>query len=168
MTSERKNKIYAVNKHHQFNHRYGEFPYSEHLEQCHAVAIQYIHLIPIDDRENVLSAIWMHDLIEDCGLTYNNIKNITGSSMIADIVYSVSDEKGKTRKERHSSKYYTGIIKTKYALFVKLCDRIANVSNSSKFEKQKFEMYKKEHLEFVSNLISLDYIEMFQYLQSLF
>jgi hypothetical protein len=45
----------------------------------------------------------------------------------ADIIYAVTNDKGKNRKERAGVKYYEGIRKTPGAVFVKLCDRIANV-----------------------------------------
>jgi hypothetical protein len=50
--------------------------------------------------------------------------------MGVEIVYALTNDKGRTRAERAGEKYYKGIRETPYAPFVKLCDRLANVSYS--------------------------------------
>ena len=60
--------------------------------------------------------------------------------------------KGKNRKERANDKYYEGIRNTDGAIFVKLCDRIANVQYSKMTKSRMFEMYKKENMEFLKGL----------------
>ncbi|MBR1412444.1 MAG: hypothetical protein IJ577_04880, partial [Prevotella sp.] len=45
-------------------------------------------------------------------------------------VYALTNEKGRTRAERAGEKYYQGIRETPYAPFVKLCDRLANITYS--------------------------------------
>ena len=64
----------------------------------------------------------------------------------------MSNEKGKNRKERANDKYYAGIRATKGAVFVKLCDRIANVQYSKMTKSRQYEMYKKENADFVKQL----------------
>lgn len=59
------------------------------------------------------------------------------------------------------------------AVFVKLCDRIANVQYSKMTKSRMFEMYKKENENFTSQLgwTGTDdhkYFEMFKYLNNLF
>jgi hypothetical protein len=122
-------------------------------------------------RYACLVASWGHDLIEDCRVSYNDIKNRLGQEA-ADIIYAVSNEKGKTRSERANEKYYEGIRNTNGAVFVKLCDRIANVQYS------KSRMYEKENKHFIEQLgydvNDMDILnlhpeaDMFQYLINLF
>ena len=50
--------------------------------------------------------------------------------MATEIVYALTNDKGRTRAERAGEKYYRGIRETPYAPFVKLCDRLANISYS--------------------------------------
>ena len=50
--------------------------------------------------------------------------------MGVEIVYALTNDKGRTRAERAGEKYYKGIRETPYAPFVKLCDRLANVTYS--------------------------------------
>lgn len=89
----------------------------------------------------------------------------------------MSNEKGKTRAERANDKYYEGIRNTPGAVFVKLCDRIANVQYSKMTKSRMFEMYKKENLHFTKSLgfrndnaefPGHEYFEMYKYLINLF
>ena len=82
------------------------------------IACKYIHLLP-NNRviSEVLAACWVHDVIEDCRETYNDVKNVLGER-VADIAYALTNEKGKTRKERANDKYYEGIRNTPFALII--------------------------------------------------
>lgn len=130
------------------------------------VANKFIHLIPEDFRDIVLSACWCHDTIEDTRVTYNDVKMATCLE-VAEIVYALTNEKGKTRKERANEKYYSGIRNTPYATFVKLCDRIANVQYSMSQRSRMLEMYRKETPDFINTLYDEKYDEMFEYLENL-
>jgi (p)ppGpp synthase/HD superfamily hydrolase len=123
-------------------------------------------------RTACLRATWGHDLIEDCRVSYNDVKNHLGQEA-ADIIYAVTNEKGKNRSERANDKYYEGIRNTKGAVFVKLCDRIANVQYSKMTKSRMFEMYRKENDNFMTKLgygfnNSHEYSTMFDYLLDLF
>ena len=48
----------------------------------------------------------------------------------AEVVYALTNDKGRTRNERAGEHYYAGIRETPYAPFVKLCDRLANMTYS--------------------------------------
>jgi (p)ppGpp synthase/HD superfamily hydrolase len=115
-------------------------------------------------------ACWGHDLIEDTRTSYNDVKDKLGQE-VAEIIYAVTNEKGKNRKERANHKYYEGIRNTKGAIFVKLCDRIANVQYSKMTKSRMFEMYQKENQHFIEELgwyETHEYKVMFDYLQNLF
>jgi (p)ppGpp synthase/HD superfamily hydrolase len=123
-------------------------------------------------RTACMRASFGHDLIEDTRVSYNDVMNQLGQEA-ADIIYAVSNEKGKNRKERANHKYYDGIRNTPGAVFVKLCDRIANVQYSKMTKSRMFEMYKKENDNFITQLGWDDtnthpYFEMFVYLVELF
>ncbi len=183
---------WCINQHTETNHMYDTYlPYEFHLRMVAHVADKYRHLlddkvdyftgIRVIDRGNdrtvtlrsaCLRAAWGHDLIEDCRVSYNDVKSILGQEA-ADIVYAVTNEKGKNRNERANDKYYEGIRNTPGAVFVKLCDRIANVQYSKMTGSRMFEMYRKENDNFVVKLGYDDtnthpYFEMFSYLVNLF
>jgi (p)ppGpp synthase/HD superfamily hydrolase len=130
------------------------------------------HQDQITLKDTCRKASWGHDLIEDTRVSYNDVKTELGEE-VADIIYAVTNDKGKHRKERAGDKYYEGIRSTPGAVFVKLCDRIANVQYGKMTKSRMFEMYKKENDEFVIQLgwdrkESHPYGEMFRYLNNLF
>lgn len=167
MTISEKAQIYATNCHAATNHRYDGNPYSFHLQMVVDAAQQFLHLIPEEERENVLAACWVHDCIEDCRQTYNDVKTATNEK-VAELAYALTNEKGKTRKERANETYYKGIRETPYATFVKICDRIANATHSRNQESQMWKMYAAENPHFVAKIYDAQYAEMFVYLENLF
>ena len=94
---ETKEMIFAIEAHASTNHTYDNKPYSIHLNMVANTARKYIDILPEIIQDEVLSACWLHDTIEDCRLTYNDIKNKFGEN-VAEIVYAVSNEKCKNRK----------------------------------------------------------------------
>ena len=161
-----KSKEYAVKCHTDTCHYYDTHLYSYHLQMVVDVVNKFIHLIPEKDRDVVISSAWCHDLIEDTRNTHSDVLKAT-SLEVAEIVYALTNEKGKTRKERANEKYYAGIRNTTYATFVKLCDRIANIQYSMSQRSRMLEMYRKETPDFINKLYDEKYDEMFEYLEIL-
>ena len=120
---------------------YGTRDYSFHLEAVASIAKEF----KLDEK--IIAACWLHDTIEDCNVTFQDIKAICGEE-IAEIVYCVTDELGRNRKER-KSKTYPKIKSNNDALCVKLCDRIANMQQSILDNNENLlAMYINEHKEF--------------------
>jgi (p)ppGpp synthase/HD superfamily hydrolase len=84
---------------------------------------------------------------------------------VAEIVYALTNEKGKTREQRANDKYYKGIKETPYATFVKLCDRMANLEYSKKTSPKMTKVYQKEMSNFIKKVYDPKYDEMFDYLK---
>lgn len=148
-------KRYAIEKHRETNHLYDGKPYEVHLLDVVVQATNYLHLLPsqIVLRLDVLAACWCHDLIEDCRVSYNDLKKET-NEQVAELCFAVTNEKGRTRKERAGAKYYDGILDTPFAPFVKLCDRLANVSYAVRGENQRMlGVYRSEQPEFKNYLL---------------
>jgi (p)ppGpp synthase/HD superfamily hydrolase len=157
---------YAIKCHTETNHLYNGKSYRVHLEMVVNVAEQYLHLIPEEYRDEVQAACWVHDVIEDCRQTYNDVKAATNDH-VAELAYALTNEKGRNRKERANHKYYEGIITTRFARFIKCCDRIANVSYSKESGSSMFKMYQKENREFVIYMHHKDYDELFAHLNNI-
>lgn len=157
---------WCIDQHRLTNHFYNRYlPYEFHLRMVVEVCKDYLHLLPknyltredsvyhnswetVDETKSAVEyACWGHDLIEDARRSYNEIKERLGHNA-ADIIYAVTNEKGKNRAERANEKYYEGIRQTPGAVFVKLCDRIANVQYSKLTKSRMFETYKKENESF--------------------
>lgn len=97
---------FAIEAHQSVNHLYDGAPYSLHLisvsQACERHLPDYMHLQKetyLGMCDGLRAACWLHDTIEDCRLTYNDIKNVAGER-VADIVFALTNNKGKTRKER--------------------------------------------------------------------
>jgi (p)ppGpp synthase/HD superfamily hydrolase len=168
-----KEKIkWCIEQHKNTNHMYDTYlPYEFHLRMVAGVAKQFENLLDNEVvRQACNLAAWGHDLIEDCRVSYNDVKGVLGQEA-ADIIYAVSNEKGKNRKERANAKYYEGIRNTPGAVFVKLCDRVANVQYSKMTGSRMFEMYKLENSEFIESLgftVDHEYGVLFDYLLDIF
>jgi (p)ppGpp synthase/HD superfamily hydrolase len=171
---------WCIEQHQNTNHFYDTYlPYEFHLRMVAKVAKDFIKVIEGSSEGDVSEAIdtifmscYGHDLIEDTRVSYNDVKEMLGKE-VADIIYAVTNEKGKNRRERANKKYYEGISNTPGAVFVKLCDRIANVQYSKMTGSRMFEMYKKENENFMIELGHVGsptelYHEVFQYLIKLF
>lgn len=78
---------------------------------------------------------------------------------IANIVYALENNKGKTREERANDAYYELITETDGATFCKLCDRRANIKYSKENGSDMFEKYKKENVNFIMKLKNSKYHE---------
>ncbi len=162
-----KAKAYAIEKHRSVNQKYDTFAYEYHLNMVYEVGKKFIHLIDEEERDSVLSACWVHDIIEDARETYNDVKKATNET-IAELAYALTNEKGRTRAERANAAYYQGIIDTKNASFVKFCDRIANVQYSKEKGSRMFQKYKEENAIFVSKIYVPECQELVAYLNAMF
>jgi (p)ppGpp synthase/HD superfamily hydrolase len=166
MTIDEKARLYASEKHRAANHNYDQYPYEFHLQMVVNAAEKFIHLIPEEAQKNVLAGCWVHDVIEDARETYNDVRKALNED-IAELAYALTNEKGRTRQERAGEKYYAGIRSTPYAIFIKLCDRIANVTHSKNTGSRMLKVYRKENPAFVEKLYDEKYVEVIRYLEGL-
>lgn len=159
--SEIRNKAHQI--HQSVNQLYDKnLPYSVHIDRVAEIAAEYASLI-CDTPGDVIPIIfgaYFHDTIEDARLTYNDVLKIARTYMsdvqamtAAEIVYALTNEKGRTRAERANDKYYEGIRSTPYAPLCKVADRIANMSfsaaNTSEYNKRMLALYAAENPHFM-------------------
>ena len=120
----------AHDLHQSVNQTYGDdLPYGFHLDMVAEGIIGFGHLVCAgeDDVLPLFFGGYFHDSIEDARVTYNDVMNIARqwlteeqALMATEIVYALTNDKGRTRAERAGEKYYKGIRETLYAPFVKL------------------------------------------------
>jgi len=140
----KKAKEYAFKKHDQPSdcQRYGSAPYSKHLDMVVDVIVRYKYLLQDDEQEDVMAAGFLHDCVEDTDTTPKTLKHLF-NERIAQIVYRVSNERGWEKKEI-LFKTLPKIWQCDLATFVKMCDRIANGTNSKNGTSDKSKrMYKR-------------------------
>lgn len=131
------------------NQTYDIYPYGYHIRQVVKIAEE------LGYDESIIVASALHDTLEDTELSYNDLKKAFGEE-VAEIVYCVTDELGRNRKER-KSKTYPKIQSNWKATVVKICDRIANMQQSKNYNQRLFDMYKKEHDDFCRSLMCKDH-----------
>lgn len=146
-------RVWAIDQHRNTNHLYDKIvPYEYHL---HMVAREVVrHMLvagiqPVGHNEVLVNAAYGHDLIEDCRITYNDLLEAGAGHEVAEIIYALTDDKGKNRAERGNEGHYARLVQVPGAAFVKFCDRIANVRYSKFAESSMFEKYRREHSSFI-------------------
>jgi (p)ppGpp synthase/HD superfamily hydrolase len=157
---------YSSERHRMVNHQYDGRSYSYHLTMVYEMAQKFSHLLKEEDIENVYCGCWVHDLIEDTRESYDDVMQQTNRT-IAELSYALTNEKGKTRGQRGGDKYYRDMQRVPNAVFVKICDRLANISYSRFNNPKKLSMYQSEDNKFSSKLHTQELNEMFVYMKSL-
>jgi (p)ppGpp synthase/HD superfamily hydrolase len=127
-------RMVAVKAH--SNQSYDEiFPYEKHLDDVVDVLKRF------GFSGKFIVAGYLHDAIEDDGISYNDI-NRHFNKEVAEMVYCVTDELGRNRKEK-KEKTLPKTASNPDAIILKLADRIANIEHGGKID-----MYAKEYQEF--------------------
>ncbi|WP_295508913.1 HD domain-containing protein [Accumulibacter sp.] len=120
--------------------RYGDLPYSHHLDEVVAL------LSPYGREAQVIG--YLHDVLEDTEVTDLDIRKRFGQ-LVADCVSLLTDLSGANRAERKRKTYarlttVTG--PTELALVVKAADRLANVRSCVRDDRRGLMIvYRSEH-----------------------
>jgi (p)ppGpp synthase/HD superfamily hydrolase len=155
-------RLFAI-KHHGSQVYCKGYPYIVHLEDVVRVLEHFGYT-----EDKYRASGYLHDTIEDTDASYNDIKKIFGSE-IAEMVFAVTDELGRNRKEKHE-KTYPKIIANPDSLIIKLADRIANLENGIYHKEYNYvNMYLGEYEEF-QKMLRVDGVcdEMWKYIDDLF
>jgi guanosine-3',5'-bis(diphosphate) 3'-pyrophosphohydrolase len=102
------------------------------------------------DAPALLAAAWLHDTVEDTDTTVEDIHREFGDD-VADLVWRLTDEPGRNRKERHHLTHLK-IRGRPEAVCIKLADRIANMESSMEERSHLRGMYRAEHGQFRDDL----------------
>ena len=126
--------------HESVNQQYDKkHPYGFHLDMVADSVFKYGQLICQSGHDVVplFFGAFYHDSIEDARMSYNDVTKAARlfmdeeqAYMAAEMVYALTNDKGRTRAERAGERYYQGIRETPYAPFLKLADRLANTTYS--------------------------------------
>ena len=127
---------------------YGTKSYTYHLEQV-CMVLNRFGFLEVEDQDLHIAAA-LHDIIEDTNISYEQVEFAFGKE-IADIVYSVTNEMGRTRLERFE-KTYPKIASNRKGLIIKLADRIANIEFSHGIDSRHAKKYQEEWPAFKKNL----------------
>ena len=156
--------------HEQVNQRYdGILPYGFHLKLTASYVSKYGHEVASDpaDIGVLYASAYLHDSIEDARMTYHDVEKLMRrmaadpllseaeqlrlTTEVPEIVYALTNEKGRNRDERANERYYAGIRSVRFASFVKMCDRLANVRYTTLFylTNRMLAVYRNEYPAFI-------------------
>lgn len=164
----------AFQIHDDVNQKYDHvLPYGFHLKMVASFVSRYGYLVAESEADILVlyGSAYLHDTIEDARMTYNDIVKFiddfrVGSlvlpeeikrkleEQVPEIVYALTNEKGRNRKERANETYYKGIRDTRFASFIKMCDRLANIQYTMTFvfANRMLEVYRREYPEFIRSI----------------
>jgi (p)ppGpp synthase/HD superfamily hydrolase len=152
--------------------RYGDppnaKPYSFHLDMVDEVLERFGFNPEKEEKPRFIRLGGrLHDTMEDGPVSYSDIKKKFGFE-VAEIVYCVTDEVGRTRAEK-KIKTYPKLRTNPDAIIVKVGDRITNVEYGIATENtDKYKMYRNEFPEFEQQLRIYRHIpEMWDHLRML-
>lgn len=145
-------QTYCTNQHDVVcNQKYQDnLPYSFHLECVAQQAKKFLHILSDNNaRQDVIYAAWGHDLIEDARVTYNDLLQLfNGRPNVPNIIYALTDLRGKSRAERHGDEYFKLLQESVLATYVKLADLAANKLFSKLTGSSMYDKYCKEFPRF--------------------
>ena len=160
------------------NQKYaGIHPYSFHLEQTAKFARKFRDLLSPELLNLSEVVAYGHDILEDTHLTYNDVMIIVSSAFrnpedavnIVEAIFHCTEYKGRTREERKPVEFYQELVTDELAVFIKLCDMMANVTYGIATSSRMPYTYEQE---FESKFTRYAYLEkfkpMYDYLASLF
>ncbi len=156
--------------HRAVNQTYGQgLPYAVHLDMVASQVMSHGHEVCAGEHDvlPMVFGAYFHDSIEDARQTYNDVTRLARqwmddeqARMAAEIVYALTNDKGRTRAERAGERYYQGIRQTPYAPLVKLADRVANMTYSATHDNadnvHMREVYRRELPHFLEAITAHD------------
>lgn len=156
--------------HRAVNQTYGQgLPYAVHLDMVASQVMSQGHEVCASEHDvlPMVFGAYFHDSIEDARQTYNDVMRLARqwmddeqAHMAAEIVYALTNDKGRTRAERAGERYYQGIRQTPYAPLVKLADRVANMTYSATHDNadnvHMREVYRRELPHFLEAITAHD------------
>ncbi len=114
----------------------------------HPLMVSYIaaNFKKSKNLHTLIAAAILHDVVEDCDVKPHTITKMFGMG-VSKLVFELTDDKDEIKsigKVEYQKKKWPGL--SNYGLFLKLCDRLANVSDNPR------EQYKKDTVEVIENL----------------
>jgi guanosine-3',5'-bis(diphosphate) 3'-pyrophosphohydrolase len=133
-------KKFAREKHKNQKRKDGVTPFYDHLEGV----VNRLKNLGISNQD-VLSAAWLHDIIEDTNTTFDEINEIFGN-IISVLVLSLTKDSKLPRRDRelqYIQQLKNSTIKTKIIKFCDISGNLKDISNAPISKTQKNKQVKK-------------------------
>lgn len=140
---------------------YGEHPYMYHLQRVARLAVlMWPESLSPAEIENAVCSAWLHDILEDTNCPESEIIQACGPEVL-EIVKCLTNN---CENERI---YFEQIAENRLAIFVKVCDRIANIRECLINGSPKINKYKRQNQMFQEILFRSQFDSAFDYLSNL-
>lgn len=155
-------RVFAFTQHdvetnHWFDKKLG-LRYSYHLQLVADIGMKYLYLLPEELRVRAIQGCYLHDSVEDARMTYRKLKDRFGSDVAADACRLCTNLGGHNREQRAGQWYYDKINESIVSVFIKFCDRIANIEHGILFDTPR-KSYLIEMDKFLRSLNTYDELE---------
>lgn len=148
-------KAFCQIAHDERGQRYGAYPYYFHLTLVAQIARKYGFI-----KDYFQAACFGHDLLEDTNKTLEDLQDVGFPDESILLIQLVTNEPGANRKER-IERTYPKIAKSKEAVALKLCDRLANVIFCKHSQNLSLTgMYRREYSGFRQALFNAEHTEL--------
>lgn len=132
--------IFARQVHARQRRRYTLNPYAEHLAEVAAIAAS---TLSPEHREHGLAAAWLHDCVEDQGVTQAELKQRFGATVALGVM-ALSDMEEGTRRERKRLACLRLGSAPGWVQTIKLADLISNSASIVQHDPKFARVYLKE------------------------
>jgi (p)ppGpp synthase/HD superfamily hydrolase len=157
--------LFALKTHHSVRQSYNDkYPYYFHLKMVVDFCIKFGNNLSAQDKRIVFLGCLFHDIIEDCRLTYNDVKLLYGAD-VADVVFLCTDLRGKNRAERHGPEFIKGLQSSRLATYVKICDVCANMTMGKITGSRMLSLYQKDYQKTKNDLNIDEFNHIFKYIE---
>jgi len=144
--------IFARSAHSEQKRKYTGNPYTDHLAEVAGIVAAVADQKMID---TMVSVAWLHDCVEDQGVTISNIKDIFCSE-IADGVYFLSDIEEGNREQRKAMSRERLAEAPGWVQTIKCADLISNTSSIVMHDPKFAKVYMQEKKLLIEKLTKAD------------
>jgi guanosine-3',5'-bis(diphosphate) 3'-pyrophosphohydrolase len=120
-------RAFAFEKH-EGQERSGGQPYIVHPHQVAEIVSK------ATKDENIIAAAWLHDTVEDCGVTYEELTEKFGQT-VSDLVKEVTCVRHETKGKIFPN------LETRDGIMLKLADRLSNISGMEGWTEDQKQVY---------------------------
>jgi guanosine-3',5'-bis(diphosphate) 3'-pyrophosphohydrolase len=145
--------LFAIDKHK--DQKYGDKPYLTHLLATHLIALQHggpmggaLSAAEEEAEQDLLVAALLHDIFEDTDASAVDLDARFGPT-VTRLVWGVTTPVAGSRKERVAAMHEKLKTADEPTVFLKFCDRCANVEAARVASPKHFAMYAKEQEAFL-------------------
>lgn len=135
---------FAQAAHKNQTRKYTGNPYSDHLAEVAGIAATVLRRFDVEYQEPIIATAWLHDCVEDCGVTLREIEDRFGFLVALGVSGLTDAETGVNRAERKAKGRERLAACAGWIQTVKCADLISNTSSIVKHDPKFAQVYLEE------------------------